>query len=159
MKHKLEINPFTNSANKSESPLWLIKFIDNYNNLSTDNLASIKNIYHEEVVFIDPLHQVKGLCNLQHYFYGLYMNLVSCNFTIEHVFQNDNEAAVYWQMSYQHTKLNSGEVVNVQGHSHIKGENDKVIYHRDYFDAGAVLYEHIPLLGRIIKWVKAGASK
>jgi hypothetical protein len=31
---------------------------------------------------------------------------------------------------------------------------EKIIFHRDYFDAGAMLYEQIPLLGRVIKWVK-----
>ena len=32
--------------------------------------------------------------------------------------------------------------------------HDKVYRHRDYFDAGALLYEHVPLLGRVIRWLK-----
>ena len=24
----------------------------------------------------------------------------------------------------------------------------------DYFDAGALLYEHVPVLGRIVSWLK-----
>ncbi|QHF41154.1 transcriptional regulator [Pseudomonas sp. S34] len=26
--------------------------------------------------------------------------------------------------------------------------------HRDYFDAGALLYEHLPVLSRAIAWLK-----
>ena len=159
MKNELETNPLIDNANKEDKPLWLVNFTENYSQLSTNNLQLLENIYHKDVIFIDPLHHVKGLKNLQLYFYSLYENLVSCDFTIEHVFEKDNEAAVYWQMSYRHTKLNSGKIVSVQGHSHIKGENGRVNYHRDYLDAGAMLYEHIPLLGRIIKWVKKEASQ
>jgi hypothetical protein len=29
-----------------------------------------------------------------------------------------------------------------------------VYLHRDYFDAGALLYEHLPVLGTLIGWLK-----
>lgn len=159
MKSNVEITSLNNNNTVEEKPQWLVNFIDNYSQLSTDNLALLENIYHKDVTFIDPLHEVKGFENLQVYFYGLYESLTSCFFTIEHIFEKNNEAAVYWTMSYQHPKLNSGKVITVQGHSHIKGEHEKVIYHRDYLDAGAMLYEHIPLIGRIIKWIKVRAAK
>ena len=31
---------------------------------------------------------------------------------------------------------------------------ERVYRHRDYFDAGALLYEHLPLLGSVIAWLK-----
>jgi hypothetical protein len=62
-------------------------------------------------------------------------------------------------MSYQHVKLNKGKVVTIVGTSHIKGENDKVIYHRDYLDLGAMLYEQLPVLGKFILWIKKQAAK
>ena len=140
-------------------PQWLVNFTENYSQLSTDNLELLENIYHKNVVFIDPLHELHGFENLQHYFYGLYENITSCQFTIEHIFNKNNEAAIYWKMSYQHPKLNSGRLVFVQGHSYIKGEEDKVIYHRDYLDAGAMLYEQLPVIGKLIQWIKAKAAK
>ena len=104
------------------------------------------------------MHQLTGLEHLQHYFNNLYQQLSYCEFKIENVIEQNNEAAVYWQMSYQHPRLNAGKIVNVQGSSHIKGLNDKVIYHRDYLDLGAMLYEQLPLLGRIISWLKNRAT-
>ncbi|MFT7009182.1 MAG: hypothetical protein ACJAXJ_003730 [Colwellia sp.] len=159
MKSNVEDTSKTNNEIIGVKPKWLVNFIDNYSQLSTDNLELLENIYHKDITFIDPLHKVQGFENLQQYFYGLYESLTSCCFTIDHLFEENNEAAIYWTMSYQHPKLNSGKLVIVKGHSHIKGENEKVIYHRDYLDAGVMLYEQLPFIGRVIQWIKAKAAK
>ena len=57
-------------------------------------------------------------------------------------------------MTYSHKQLNSGKPITVEGHSFIMGDDSKVTYHRDYVDLGQMLYEHIPVLGRLIQWVK-----
>lgn len=140
-----------------QSLVWLVKFIDIYQQLSTDNLQLLNDVYHRDIVFIDPLHHLSGIEPFNDYFKQLYQNLSYCNFYIEHVIVDGQEAAIYWQMNYQHPRLNSGEVVNVQGSSHLKGFQDKVIYHRDYVDVGAMLYEQLPIFGRIIRWFKRKA--
>ncbi len=139
-------------------PLWLEKFIDTYQKLGTDNLHLLADIYADNVVFIDPMHHISGYQQLADYFAKLYSNIASCKFTIDEViYQNDN-ASIYWTMQYQHPKLNRGKTVTVQGHSKLRGVDDKVNYHRDYLDLGAMLYEHIPLLGSVIKRIKRKAS-
>lgn len=140
-------------------PTWLQNFIDTYQTLATDNLALIKNIYHPEVVFQDPLHHVVGLDALSDYFDGLYTNVLSCKFVVTDYFYQEQNAAIYWQMSFRHNKLNGGKTIEVTGHSKLKAEDAKVIYHRDYLDAGAMLYEHVPLLGSLVKVIKARASQ
>lgn len=141
-----------------QSPLWLKQFVEGYQTLSTANLDILSAIYHKDVTFIDPIHKLEGLEQLHSYFQGLYQNLSSCKFDIERVIVQDHEAAIYWQMRYQHPKLNKGKVVTVSGNSHIKGNDDKIVYHRDYLDLGAMLYEQIPVFGRLTKWIKTRAS-
>lgn len=153
-----QLKPIEELNTTTEHAFWLDNFINIYQKLSTDNLHLLADIYHQDVIFIDPMHQLTGFDNLQDYFGKLYQQLSSCNFIIEHVIEQNNEATVYWQMSYQHPRLNAGKVVHVQGSSHLKGLEDKVIYHRDYLDLGAMLYEQIPLLGRIISWLKNRAT-
>ncbi|MBU2893240.1 nuclear transport factor 2 family protein [Colwellia sp. D2M02] len=140
-------------------PLWLTQFMAVYQQLSTDNLALLKTIYHQDIHFIDPMHEIQGLDDLCQYFKGLYENVFSCEFTINHVIVQENEAAIYWCMRYCHPKLNKGNVIMVDGHSHIKSTADKIIYHRDYLDLGEMLYEHLPLLGKVTQWIKARAAK
>ena len=141
------------------APLWLSNFVTLYQKLTTENLHLLADIYHPQVVFIDPIHQVEGLDNLSHYFENLYQNLSACSFQIEQVINDDVQAAVYWQMVYQHPKLNKGQPVTVFGNSHIQGKEDKVIYHRDYLDVGAMLYEQLPVFGKLTKWLKKRAAK
>ncbi|GLX83583.1 nuclear transport factor 2 family protein [Thalassotalea eurytherma] len=135
-------------------PNWLQNFIDVYQRLGTDNLNLIDTIYHPQVTFKDPMHLVVGLDELKHYFDNIYTNLISCQFVIDEVIYKDNKAAVYWRMTFIHKKLNSADPITVEGHTKLIGEQDKVIYHRDYIDVGAMLYEHIPVLGRVIRYIK-----
>jgi hypothetical protein len=144
--------------NSTPMPLWLSNFVKIYQTLSTDNLELLATIYHREVTFIDPIHELKGFDNLFQYFQDLYENLVSCDFVISNVIAQEDQAAIYWTMSYQHPKLNKGNVINVTGSSYIKGYEDKVIYHRDYLDLGSMLYEQLPVLGKLIKLIKNKAA-
>lgn len=147
------------NLNTSEYPLWLNNFINIYQKLSVDNLALLTNIYHKDVTFVDPMHKVEGFEQLANYFANLYENLTTCEFIIEEVIVEDSNASLFWTMTYQHTKLNKGKAVTVIGCSHIRGKEDKVYYHRDYLDLGAMLYEQLPLIGRIIYWIKRQAAK
>ena len=140
------------------SPLWLSNFVTVYQKLSKDNLELLSAIYHDKVTFIDPIHHVEGFENLYQYFKSLYQNLSSCEFVIDDVIWQDSQASLFWTMTYQHPKLNKGKPVIVLGSSHIKGEGDKVIYHRDYLDLGAMLYEQLPILGKLTKWIKIKAA-
>ncbi len=143
----------------NDSPLWLDNFVRVYQQLSKNNLELLGSIYHRDVIFVDPIHNIEGFNNLNLYFENLYQNLVSCEFIIEQVIRQDSQAAIYWKMIYQHPKLNSGRSVTIFGSSHIRGKEDKVIYHRDYLDLGAMLYEQLPVLGRLIRWIKSKAAK
>lgn len=149
-------NQFNNLP--TDSPSWLSNFVSVYQSLATNNLELLATIYHSDITFIDPLHQVEGFDDLYQYFESLYQNLITCEFVIEKVIFDGKEAAIYWTMAYQHRKLNKGEMVTVLGSSHIKGKEGKVIYHRDYLDVGAMLYEQIPLFGKLTKWIKAKAA-
>ena len=56
-------------------------------------------------------------------------------------------------LGYRHPRLARGAPIRVEGCSYLQWR-DKVHLHRDYFDAGALLYEHLPLLGGTIGWLK-----
>ena len=139
---------------KAESPEWLSNFVSNYESLSIDNLHLIRKIYHQQVEFQDPAHTLVGLDNLEAYFESLYTNLSTCTFVINKILQDGDEAAIYWSMSFSHPKLSKGKAILVEGTSLIQGTEDKVIKHRDYVDFGAMLYEHVPVIGHAVRFLK-----
>ncbi|MCG9722807.1 nuclear transport factor 2 family protein [Shewanella sp. Isolate7] len=139
--------------------LWLQNFIAVYSDLGTENLEGLRQIYHPDIVFCDPLHRVEGLDRLLGYFQGLYHQVISCDFTIVSVLEHQGEAAVYWTMTFRHKQLNGCQPIEVEGHSQLRAKDNKVIYHRDYFDVGVMLYEQLPLLGSLIRAVKRRAVR
>ncbi|MCE2573136.1 nuclear transport factor 2 family protein [Motilimonas eburnea] len=134
------------------------EFVALYQQLNKDNLVRLAEVYDADIEFIDALHHVQGLGQLEHYFAGLYQSLSQCHFAIEQVIEQDGQASLFWLMTYCHPKLNGGKPVRVNGASHLKF-NEKIYYHRDYVDLGEMLYEHIPLLGSCIRQVKRRATR
>ena len=146
-------------ASETDTPAWLSNFINIYQQLNTENLDLLNEIYAQDIEFSDPMHKIVGLENLHDYFANLYTNLSSCDFMINETLCEGDGAAIYWSMEFSHKQLNKGKPVTVEGHSHIKGTQGKVYFHRDYIDVGAMLYEHIPVVGKVIKAIKARAAK
>lgn len=123
--------------------------------LDKDNLHLLGELYSEDIAFADPLHEVHGLHDLRKYFADLYANVSDLQFEF-HAFDQVREGKGYlrWTMTYCHPRLNQGEPIAVQGCSHLLWTEHKVFQHRDFFDAGALLYEHLPVMGRMIGWLK-----
>ncbi|MAD03634.1 MAG: transcriptional regulator [Pseudoalteromonas sp.] len=136
----------------------LDRFINVYQTLNKDNLQLLDDIYHPDIQFADPLHAVNGLEALRDYFKNLYANVISCEFVIENTYSKEENAFIYWTMQYRHPKLKKGQAISVEGHSRLKFNDDKIIEHRDYFDVGAMLYRHIPVLGSAVKFIDKRAS-
>lgn len=136
----------------------LAKFIDLYSqDLAGRDMQIIDSVYGSDVEFIDAAHHVNGLDNLVSYFDNVMANVTHCRFEIHDIFEQDNAAAVSWTMHCAHPKLNGGKVYQVPGMSQLRFD-DKITYHRDHFDFGAMIYEHIPLLGSIIRKIKGALN-
>jgi hypothetical protein len=58
-------------------------------------------------------------------------------------------------MDYAHLKIESGRILTIQGMSHLKFSS-RVFYHEDSYDLGAMLYEHVPILGMVTRKIKHG---
>ncbi|MCE0496237.1 nuclear transport factor 2 family protein [Vibrio salinus] len=129
-------------------------FTKAYNELDGSNLEVLKTVYHEDVVFEDPVHKVCGLPSLLTYFSEMFSNVSECRFDIGDVCQSGSLGYVTWTMTFIHPRINRGQAVCVDGTSHLKFLDGQVIYHRDYFDMGQMIYEHLPLLGSAIHFIK-----
>ena len=50
---------------------------------------------------------------------------------------------------------NDGKVARSVGISHLRFDGDgKIVLHRDYWDAAGGLYEYLPVVGGLIRWIK-----
>jgi hypothetical protein len=128
------------------------QFLKIYQDLSLENIESIEEIYTQDIRFIDPAHEIEGLAALRVYFENLYKNIDHIHFDFLHPTRTENEGYVQWTMTFSHPRIKGGQSITVPGTSFFKFSADnKVCFHRDYFDLGSMLYQHLPLLGTIIK--------
>ncbi|BCG26949.1 transcriptional regulator [Pseudomonas tohonis] len=133
---------------------FLHRFAEDFARLDRDNLALLDTLYSEDAQFTDPLHHVEGLPAIRQYFAGLYENVSDLSFRFHgHDPVGEGEGYLRWTMTYRHPRLDGGRPIAVEGCSHLRW-GERVHYHRDYFDAGALLYEHVPLLRGAIALLK-----
>lgn len=118
------------------------------------NVAMLKDIYHNDIVFKDPIHQLQGLHQLQQYFSTLTNNMNTCRFEFADEIRQEEKMHVTWNMHFSHSKIANGWPQILRGMSVIHIVDNKVIYHEDCYDVGAMVYEHVPVLGRMTRWVK-----
>ena len=130
-----------------------------FNKLDNTCTEKLYEVYTEDVVFSDPLHSIEGREALERYFAGMYANVSECRFDYHQRLQQAENAFVTWTMHFAHPRLAGGKRISVEGCSHLTFADDgRVMRHRDYFDAGAMLYENVPVLGRLVRLLKRRAG-
>ena len=160
----------TSPLTASEQSIALVnRFKQLYSHLDTtraacaatsENELLLEQVYSDNIEFRDPLHTIRGLSSLRTYMNGMYGNVISCEFIFLNEWITDvgqdgkGSACIKWDMIFRHNKLAGGKQVTVRGISHIRF-SDRVDYHEDVFDVGTMLYEHVPLMGRIVIWLKS----
>lgn len=125
-----------------------------YDEFSTDNLDELDKLYHEEVSFTDPIHYVVGRDDLKAYFKHTMENVEYCHFAFDDELVGEDKAFLAWQMRFAHPKLGDGMEIVLPGVSYLKLEDGQIREQQDHYDLGAMLYEHVPLVGYVIDKIK-----
>jgi hypothetical protein len=134
-----------------EHPVYLFREL--FTKLHPDQEMALERVYAADIVFEDPLHRVEGLAQLQRYFARLNANLASCRFEFAEGLVGQGSAILPWTLHLS-LRQRPRRLITVPGASWIRFER-KVHSQRDYFDAGALIYEQVPVLGPLIRWIKS----
>jgi limonene-1,2-epoxide hydrolase len=146
--------------NEHQATERLDEFLNFYNNLSQNNLNSLQQLYATNVEFIDPVHHMLGLEQLQQYFSHAYARLSSCHFDATSKIANESQGCLSWIMTFTHDAIGNGKAISVHGCSVVHWNSEgKIAYHRDYYDLNEMVLEHIPLLGWVTKKIKQKMAK
>jgi len=134
----------------------MIERIQNlYADLGPDNVTRerLAQVYGDQAVFIDPMHRIDGLDQLERYFVNLYRNLDEINFRYLSHWENNGEAMLRWEMTYAHPKVAGGRPITMPGVTYLQFD-DHIQLHQDYFDSNQMLFDHLPVIGSILGWLK-----
>lgn len=131
-----------------------------FETLSPDSLERLDAIYAPQAWFKDPFNEVRGLAAVQQIFSHMYQALEQPRFVVTDCIVQGEQCFLSWNFEFRFKNFDRGVLQTVRGGSHLKFNDYGLIdYHRDYWDAAEELYEKLPLLGGLMRWLKKRASQ
>jgi steroid Delta-isomerase len=140
----------------------LNRIVDFYNQFSPASIAQMQQLYTADAYFRDPFQEVKGISELERIFSHMYVNLLEPSFviieTIEQQQADQHHAFLTWDFQFRFKRFSPTQQRVIRGSSHLRFTADgQVAYHRDYWDA-ADLYAELPVVGRLMAYLKKQAG-
>jgi len=137
-------------------PDILCRFRGLYDHLGPRDLSGLDAVYSIHVRFSDPFHEIAGLPALEAYFAALYRHVEECRFEWGPSALSDDGASAFqeWTLVLRHKTFRKGETLRLPGCSRLSIAHGLVTDHRDHFDAAAMIYQRIPVLGSIIGFIR-----
>ena len=122
-------------------------------------LAQLGTYYTADASFKDPFNEVRGLPAIQHIFEHMYVALDNPHFVVTDRVVQGNQCFLVWDFKFRFKRFDTRTEQTVRGTSHLRFEADgKINYHRDYWDAAEELYEKLPWVGGLMRWLKKRAN-
>lgn len=133
--------------------------VDTFERLTPGRVAQLGAIYAPNATFKDPFNAVRGLADIQAIFAHMYVSLESPRFVITTRIVDGAQCFLTWEFRFRFRRFHTDVDQCIVGGSHLQLDADgRIILHRDYWDAAQELYEKIPLLGALMRWLKRKAN-
>jgi ketosteroid isomerase-like protein len=130
-----------------------------FENLSHASLAGIQSYYAPNARFKDPFNAVQGVDAVAQIFLHMFDTLESPRFVVLDRVVQGSQCFLTWEFHFRFKSLRKGQDQCILGASHLLlGPDGLVTLHRDYWDAAEELYEKLPLLGSLMRWLKRQAA-
>jgi hypothetical protein len=130
-----------------------------FETLSPQSVAQLHTVYDEQATFKDPFNEVQGLPEIERIFRHMYVALDQPHFVVTGQVVDGAQAFLTWEFRFRFKRFDTTTLQAVRGASHVVfNEQGLVTMHRDYWDAAEELYEKLPVLGSVMRWLKKRAN-
>jgi hypothetical protein len=130
-----------------------------FETLSPQSVAQLHTVYDEQATFKDPFNEVQGLAEIERIFRHMYVALDQPHFVVTGQVVDGAQAFLTWEFRFRFKRFDTTTLQAVRGASHVLfNAQGLVTMHRDYWDAAEELYEKLPVLGGVMRWLKKRAN-
>jgi steroid Delta-isomerase len=134
----------------------LVEFFEQITLSSVDRMAEI---YAPQARFKDPFNDVRGIAAISTIFSHMFLALESPRFVVVERIVQGHQCFLTWEFRFRFKNFKKQEDQVILGASHVVfAENGQVNLHRDYWDAAEELYEKLPAVGSLMRWLKKRAN-
>ncbi|MCS6805391.1 MAG: nuclear transport factor 2 family protein [Acidobacteriota bacterium] len=133
------------------------RFKDFFSVLSEQNVrAKVRQVYAAEAYLNDTLKEISGIDQIEAYFLKSARAVEECTVEMLDVAESNGNYYFRWVMCIRFKKFKPNQVCCSRGMTHIRfNSSGQVVFHHDYWDAAGGLFEHIPVVGTVIRAIKA----
>lgn len=122
-----------------------------YESLTPDRLGALDQLLAPDVRFTDPFNDVSGVPAVRRVFEHMFRQCADARFQVLHT-------AVAGQSGYIQWHFHCG-AVKVEGVSRVSFDDDgRVRRHVDYWDPARQLYETVPVIGGVMRFIRRRLS-
>ncbi|MES2980653.1 MAG: nuclear transport factor 2 family protein [Pseudomonadota bacterium] len=127
---------------------------------SPADVARMEEFYTADAFFKDPFNEVRGLPEVRRIFSHMFVALDEPRFIVTSQLVDGDQCFLTWDFVFRFKRFDTATVQTVRGGSHLKLSSDgRIAYHRDYWDAAEELYEKLPVVGGLMRWLKRRANE
>ena len=135
------------------------RVIELFETLSELDIARLDGFYESAARFKDPFNDVVGVPAIQGIFRHMFKALDGPRFVITDAFAQGNQAMLTWDFHFRMRRFSTQPQV-IRGSTHLRFAPDgRISLHRDYWDPAEELYEKLPLIGALMRWLKRRANR
>ena len=149
--------PHPDSPSMEEAVTRVVAFFEQ---LAPANVADLGRIYAPDARFKDPFNEVRGVQPIQHIFARMFEALDQPRFVVTGRVVQGQQCFLTWDFLFAFKNFHRGEPQTVRGASHLVLDTQGlIVLHRDYWDAAEELYEKLPVLGTLMRWLRRRAAQ
>ncbi len=135
------------------------RIVDFFELLTPQAVAQMGDLYTADAYFKDPFNEVRGLHEVQQIFRHMYVALDEPHFVVTNTVTQGDQCFIVWDFRFRFKRFDTETLQTVRGCSHLQLASDgHIAFHRDYWDAAEELYEKLPLVGALMRWLKKRAN-
>lgn len=122
-----------------------------FESLTPESVARTGEFYAPDAFFKDPFNEVRGVAAIRRVFAHMFEQVGDPRFSVTARWEGPDGAMLAWDFSFRMR----GRARLVHGVSHLRLASDgRIAWHRDYWDAAGELYETVPVLGAVMRFLR-----
>lgn len=133
------------------------KVVAFYETLTLGSLVQLPEVYADDARFVDPFNDVAGHARIARVFEHMFATLDQPRFEVIQTATEGDQCFLLWNFHFRRKGRSDAWVVH--GTSHLRFAADgRVAWHRDHWDPARALYEGLPVLGAVLRWLRRRLS-
>jgi limonene-1,2-epoxide hydrolase len=134
------------------------RVVDLYETLAPTDLPGLRGLYAPDARFKDPFNQVQGVAAIAAVFDHMFRTLDGPRFRVLDIALDGDQLFLTWDFDFR-TRGAGPRSMTIHGATRLRLDaQGRVVDHRDYWDAAEELYEKLPLIGMLMRWLKRRAG-